>query len=544
MAWRDIDTYPVATYQGQGGGQWWDPPEEEEDGYAAATGGIGRGMFVPPAQQQQPLPPTENEDSAAASVVPYQSILNCFTLSHLNSTNRPLLIRHLPSLPVTLGAHSRDPTTLSPSAGSAFAPPLRSRSRDRAHTFRSVSEAEQWRAQQLERRRGVDPRFDWNAWPRTVGWRLRGEAEESTLAMGRGRDVFDPLAHPPFIPTASSSPSTTRRDSFEDDDPVVRPRSGRRRRMSAEEVQRIRERSEGTSKGDGGVVVGSAQPLEMTLDGRQAPTRPRRHRTPRKRVKFAKDLENPSTAPTILSRYFPYVVWAEGYEAEEAKRVREKEEQERQQQQQQGAGVGSGTGRQRSKYNPRVEGNPRRYTRQQQQGTSVVPEIPYISEYATSTTMFSLPGLSGLGFGSSSSAVAVANNNSNKLLPDGGTTNAGDGTSIITRAPSIPAHRAKTPTKPALLRPAVRMGMMARMGRAVGGVARNAWDALRGATVGAVVAGGGEAAEKEKEKEEEKGTLIATATASAGEKSDVAAEIGQFGSSYLCTAPYVRIERC
>lgn len=90
----------------------------------------------------------------------YHTILNSFVLSELNTHAKPFLARVTPWIPLELGTHSKPPINRRAGAGG-------------------------WREAERERERFFggwgtcrDPRFEWEWFPRTVGWDERREWRE------------------------------------------------------------------------------------------------------------------------------------------------------------------------------------------------------------------------------------------------------------------------------------------------------------------------------------------------------------------------------
>ncbi|KAJ9094255.1 hypothetical protein QFC21_006081 [Naganishia friedmannii] len=579
MAWRLADPYGVQqqAYPFPGQGNWWDQSQPgigvagtgDDVPYAGSplSAGFGRGLFggssmqqrlpqpqpvqYQQQQQQQPITGNDPAETTADRTVPeisYQSVLNCFTLSYLNSQpqNKQLLIRLLPELPITPGVHSRDPT-LPPTgpSGSNATGHTQSRDRGERNRFRSVAEAEQYRANQLAKKVGVDPRFDWDAFPSTVGWRIREQARADDDAMQGGRrsrsqdrdgdssagmddelvDLYSPENLQLDDPSSfGESSRTSNNNNASDNEGDATPRS-RRRRLSAEDLQRIQasaEESRRREQRDRSANDQSSGPSPPNGDDdhhmqqQDADSAPRHRRTsggsvspttrssktlplpgPPKSVKFARHLELARTAPTIISQWGPYCIWAESEDviarredAKEALRAKE----ERDAMYDVGFGLSSGgksAGVDKSKYNPksRSGGTSSSHYGAPQQSATSTRDIPVTSEWLAPAVTFPLSAFVGLGFAYSSSFSAITNNKGKT----NGTSNVHT-TSVMTRAACEPAHKAKQPVKPALSEVVCRwrarkrwraQEMLERAGQAVGNAARSALKWVRNASVGA-----------------------------------------------------------
>jgi hypothetical protein len=127
---------------------------------------------------------TTNRNQETSTGAVHQTFINCFTLADLNSSNKSFLARITPLLPIELAPHSKPPALPSVPTGG------RSRSRERYRRVLGVGEAERERERLLRVNAARDPRFDWGLFPKTVGWRERGEKEvqeeRARTADGRG----------------------------------------------------------------------------------------------------------------------------------------------------------------------------------------------------------------------------------------------------------------------------------------------------------------------------------------------------------------------
>ncbi|KAJ9113038.1 hypothetical protein QFC22_006134 [Naganishia vaughanmartiniae] len=556
MAWRLADPYGVQSqaYQLQGQGNWWEPQQPgigatgtgDDASYVGSplSAGFGRSLlggsstqhqqqYPVQYQQQKQHQATTADDSAEPAVadplreISYQSVLNCFTLNYLNShhQSKQLLARLLPTLPINPGVHTHDPAAppTGPSAANANG---RSRSRDRVerNRFRSVAEAEQYRASQLANKVGVDPRFDWDAFPATVGWRNRGQVRSfDGVAQGRSRIEARDGSASAGSDDGSYSPEDLQLDEPQSflggartsthinasDVATSADTSSGRRRLSDDDLQRIRANADEARRRNGGPSdrslnddhdmhqhqdADSHSPPRPSSGPSVSPTTIRsksKHPPPKlgplKKVKFRRDLERAGTAPTIKSRWGPYCIWAESEDVlaareaadeEEAWRVKTEElraKEERDAMDAAGLGLRNGekrTGKEKSRYNPKARAGESNSLHNRDTTTY----DPRISRWLAPAVDFPLSSFQGLVFGFSYSSNAFTSN---------------EGARSAIREPSKPAHKEKQPVKAALSKVVRRWDwrrVFGNLGNLVGDATQGTMNWLRGASVGAPAA--------------------------------------------------------